>query len=177
MDASADAAPAAIRNGGGRLDSLGPTPEELRIIVRHCYMVITFNAIWLLIPLVGLITGNNIPHIFEALVVAGLVLFISNSYIGNRWYYNSDYARGTIYEKHFGIIDTIGLRTFFSTLVGSLTFLILAVFLSDALKAYAVFIVSALDIVLSALFVGLAIWVVTQTLRGLAQTATAAAAG
>ncbi len=144
-----------------------PSLNDLQKIVRACYMVIAGNAIWLLIPLFGLLTGNNIQHIFETLVTAGLVLFISNNFIGKRWYYNADFAKGTVYEKHFANINNIGYRTFFSTLIGALVFLILAVFLSEALKTYAGWIVEILDIVLSGLFVVLAVWVLRLALKGL----------
>ncbi len=144
-----------------------PTLAGLRDIVRHCYMVIAANTIWLFIPLFGLLTGNKIERIFEMLVVAGFVLFVSNNYLGKRWYYNSEYAKGTAYEGHFDNIDYIGFRTFFVTLLGSLTFLIMAVFLSEALKSYAGRIVNVLDIILSALFTGLAIWILRRALKGL----------
>ena len=48
-----------------------PSLDDMKATVRNCYLVIAANTIWLLIPLFGLLTGNVIAYIFQALIVAG----------------------------------------------------------------------------------------------------------
>ncbi len=145
-----------------------PSIDQLAAVVRNCYLVISANIIWLLIPIAGILTGNVIQHVFGALIVASAALFLSNNYLGKRWYYNTDFAKGTVYESHFQAIDDIGFRTFFVTMIGSLIFLILAVFLSNAFKAQGATIVLVLDLILSAVLILQALWILKTVLKGLA---------
>ena len=140
--------------------------------VRKCYLVILANTIWLLIPLMGLLTGNNLEVIMIALVTAFAFLILSNNYLANHWYYYSDRAKGTIYKSHFDNIDHIGFITFFVTLISSLLFLMLSVIVANLLKsAIGAAIVLMLDVALTAILGGLAFWVAKRASSGLALAA------
>ena len=73
-----------------------------------------------------------------ALLLAAAALFVSNNYIGKRWYYYSSLSKNTVYESHLENIDNIGCIVFFVTLISGLTFLITAVFILNIFKSIAV---------------------------------------
>ena len=151
--------------------SAAPSLDDMKATVRNCYLVIAFNTIWLLIPLFGVLTGNVIAYIFQVLIVAGLVLFISNNYLAKRWYYVSDFAKDTAYEKHFANIDDIGYRTFFVTMISSLVFLILAVLVTNAKSSFGQVLFQILDFALCALMIALAVWILKRVSVGLTLSA------
>lgn len=142
--------------------------EQLQATARNCYLIIAANTVWLLIPLIGMLTGNNVVQIFFALVVAAAVLFLANNYLARKWYYNTDAAKGTVYESHYERIDYIGFVTFFVTMVATLAFMIIAVFAANIFKNVGQQVVLALDIIFSGLLVVLAAWILKQCSKGLA---------
>jgi hypothetical protein len=142
--------------------------EQLQATARNCYLIIAANTVWLLIPLIGMLTGNNLVQIFFALVVAAAVLFLANNYLARKWYYNTDAAKGTVFESHYERIDYIGFVTFFVTMVATLAFMIIAVFAANIFKGIGQQVVLALDIVFSGLLVLLAAWILKQCSKGIA---------
>ena len=137
--------------------------------VRNCYLLILANSVWLLLPVIGLVTGNNLNFMLAALLVAGASLFLSNNYIGKRWYYSADDAKGTVFKSHLDNIDNIGFITFFVSLIAGLAFLITTVFVLNIFKsASGYYIFLAIDLIMSALLMALAWWVVKHASSGLA---------
>ena len=138
-------------------------------VVRNCYLLIIANAVWLLLPVIGLLTGNNLNMMLGALLVAGASLFLSNNYIGKRWYYSSSEAKNTVFQSHLENIDNIGFITFFVSLISGLAFLISTVFILNIFKSQSGFYMFlAVDIVMSVLLIALAFWVVKHASSGLA---------
>ena len=142
--------------------------DQLQATARNCYLIIAANTVWLLIPLIGLLTGNSLVKIFFALVIAAAVLFVSNNYLARKWYYNTDAAKGTPFESHYERIDYIGFATFFVTLIATLAFMIISVFAANIFKSFGQQVVLLLDIAFSGLLVVLAAWVLKQCSKGLA---------
>jgi hypothetical protein len=142
--------------------------DQLQATARNCYLVIAVNTVWLLIPLIGMLTGNNVVAIFFGLVVAAAVLFVANNYLARKWYYNSDAAKGTVYESHYERIDYIGFVTFFVTMVSTLAFMIISVFAANIFKGIGQQVVLVLDIAFSGLLIVLAVWILKQCSKGLA---------
>ena len=137
-------------------------------VVRNCYLLILFNSIWLLIPFIGLITGNNLNIILSALVIAGAALFLSNNYIGKKWYYFSGGAKNTIYESHLANIDHIGFIVFFVTLISGLTFLIAAVFITNIFKSqFGAIMLLIANLAIGLLLIALAFWVLKHAAGGM----------
>ena len=145
------------------------SPQSIPSVLKTCYLVIAANVIWLLIPAASLLTGNNIVWVSEALVVAGTSLFLSNNYLGKRWYYGHDVAQGTVYESHFATIDNIGFRTFFVTMIGGLIFLITAVFAANLFKSIGPTLVMVLDAILSLVLIAQAAWILKEVRSGMAK--------
>ena len=145
--------------------------ETLQATARNCYLIIAANTIWLLIPLIGMLTGNSLVKIFFTLVVAAAVLFVSNNYLARKWYYNTDAAKGTVFESHYERIDYIGFATFFVTLIATLAFMIISVFAANIFKTYGQQVVMVLDVAFSGLLVLLAAWILKQCSKGLATAA------
>ena len=145
--------------------------ESMPNVLRTCYLIIAANSIWLLIPTIGLLSGNNIVMVSEALVVAGACLFLSNNYLGKRWYYGQDVAKGTMYESHFETIDNIGFRTFFVSMIGGLIFLITAVFAANLFKSFGPTLVIVLNAVLSLVLIVQAGWILKEVRSGMTKLA------
>lgn len=145
--------------------------ETLQATARNCYLIIAANTIWLLIPLIGMFTGNSLVNIFFTLILAAAVLFVSNNYLARKWYYNTDAAKGTAFESHYERIDYIGFVTFFVTMVSTLAFMIISVFAANLFKNIGSQVVFVLDIVFSGLLVLLAAWILKQCSKGLATAA------
>ncbi len=146
-----------------------PNAAQIKAVVRNCYLIIAANTFWLLIPFFGLISGNNIPVIFSGLILSSAVLFLSNNYLGKRWYYYSEFTEGTPYQSHLDNIDHIGFRTFFVALVSGLAFLISSVFITNLFKSsLGQYLVLALDVALSAVLISLAVWILKRVTVGLA---------
>jgi len=143
--------------------------ESMPSVLKTCYLVIAANVIWLLIPGAALLAGNNIVWVSEALVVAGASLFVSNNYLGKRWYYGRDVAQGTVYESHFDTIDNIGYRTFFVTMIGGLIFLITAVFAANLFKSVGPTLVIVLDSILSLVLIVQAGWILKEVRSGMSK--------
>ena len=138
-------------------------------VVRNCYLLIIANAVWLLLPVIGLLTGNNLNVMLAALLAAGTSLFLTNNYIGKRWYYSSSEAKNTVYQSHLENIDNIGFITFFVSLIAGLAFLITTVFILNIFKSQSGFyLFLAVDVVMSILLIALAYWVVKNASSGLA---------
>jgi hypothetical protein len=136
--------------------------------VRNCYYLILGNTIWLLIPMVGLLTGNNISTMLTLMVTAGAVLFVSNNYIGKKWYYSTADAKDTVFESHLNNIDNIGFVVFFITMVAALIFLIATVLVLNIFKSQSGFVMFLIiDIAMSVVLGGLAFWVVKHAGAGL----------
>ena len=142
--------------------------ETLQATARNCYLIIAANTVWLLIPLLGMLMGNDVVKIFFTLVVAAAVLFLSNNYLARKWYYNTEAAKGTVFESHYERIDYIGFVTFFVTMIATLAFMIVSVFAANIFKTYGQQVVLVLDIAFSGLLVLLAVWILKQTTQGLA---------
>ena len=142
--------------------------EQLQATARNCYLIIAANTIWLLIPLIGLLTGNSLVKIFFSLIVAAAVLFLSNNYLARKWYYNTDAAKGTPFESHYERIDYIGFVTFFVTMIATLAFMIVSVFAANLFKSIGSQVVLVLDIAFSGQLVVLAAWILKQCSKGLA---------
>ncbi len=142
--------------------------ETLQATARNCYLIIAANTVWLLIPLLGMLMGNDVVKIFFTLVVAAAVLFLSNNYLARKWYYNTEAAKGTVFESHYERIDYIGFVTFFVTMIATLAFMIVSVFAANIFKTYGQQVVLVLDIAFSGLLVLLAVWILKQTTKGLA---------
>ncbi len=145
--------------------------ETLQAAARNCYLIIGANTVWLLIPLIGMLTGNNVVKIFFTLVVAAAFLFVSNNYLAIKWYYNTEAAQGTAFESHYERIDYIGFATFFVTMISTLVFMIISVFAANLFKTYGQQLVFILDLVLSGVLIVLAGWILKQVSTGLATLA------
>ena len=148
--------------------SNGADTASMAATLKTCYTVILGNAVWLLIPLFGLLTGNRLGLMLILLMIASVALILSNNYLAKKWYYSLDMAKGTPYHSHLHNIDNIGFVTFFVTMISGLAFLILAVVITNLIKAnagYYAFLV--LDFAMSALLVALAVWVVKRASGGM----------
>jgi hypothetical protein len=142
--------------------------DKIRASIRNCYILTAANSIWLLIPAIGLILGNNLNMILSALVLGGFVLFLRNNYIGKKIYYLSSAAENSVFKSHLNNVDNIGYIVFFVTLIGGLTFLLTTVFILNGFKSqsgYVMFVI--VDVILSGLLGALAFWVLKHSLGGL----------
>ena len=52
-----------------------PSLEKMQAVARNCYLIIAGNTIWLLLPLLGFLTSNQLMVIFQGLIVGCAVLF------------------------------------------------------------------------------------------------------
>jgi uncharacterized membrane protein len=155
-----------------RDDSLkAPSADVMKSTARNSYMIIALNCLWLLIPLFGILIGNDLLKIFVALIVAGAVLFASNNYLAKKWYYLHEYAEGSKLASHYANINDIGYYTYFATMIGSLAFLIVVVFVGNIFKTHGGMIVLGVDFLFAGFLVLLTVWIMKRVLKGLAMLA------
>ena len=148
-----------------------PTPEAMKSTARNSYLIIALNCLWLMIPLFGILIGNNLLTIFVALIVAGAVLFVSNNYLAKKWYYLHEYAEGSPLASHYANINDIGYYTYFATMIGSLAFLIVVVFVGNIFKTHGGTIVLGVDFLFSGFLVLLTVWILKRVTKGMATLA------
>ncbi len=146
-----------------------PSEDAMRAAARNSYLIVGANIVWLLIPLIGLITNAGTHVMFGAMVLAMMVLFGANVYTGRKWYFYVDFAKGTPLEAHYARIDHLGFRAFFGTLISVLLFLIASVMVTNLIKSEAGgWIVLGLNVALTVFMTGLGVWIGREVVKGLA---------
>lgn len=148
-----------------------PSADAMKATARNSYLIIAVNCLWLLIPMFGILVGNDLLTIFVALIVAGAVLFASNNYLAKKWYYLHEYAEGSSLASHYSNINDIGYYTYFATMIGSLAFLIVVVFVGNIFKTHGGLIVLGVDVLFAGFLALLTAWILKRVMKGLANLA------